>query len=76
MDGLYWKTQLKMNDSPDGKISTKKKQTPDGWLVVEPTHLKNTSQIGSLSPGRDEHQKIFELPPPSFQPFLSPGVIS
>ena len=36
------------------------------WLVVEPTHLKNTLvKLGSSSPNRDEHKKIFELPPPS-----------
>ena len=37
------------------------------WLVVEPTHLKNISQIGFHFPrDRDENSKqIFELPPPS-----------
>ena len=30
------------------------------WLVVEPTHLKNMSQIGNLPPGRDENKKMFE----------------
>ena len=35
------------------------------WLVVEPTHLKNMSQIGNLAPGRDENEKYLK-PPSSF----------
>ena len=31
-----------------------------------PTHLKNMLQLDHETPGiRDEHEKIFELPPPS-----------
>ena len=32
------------------------------WLVVEPTHLKNISQNGSSSPGRDENKKYVKPP--------------
>ena len=35
------------------------------WLVVEPTHLKNMSQIGNLPQIGVKIPKIFELPPPS-----------
>ena len=35
------------------------------YLVVEPTHLKNTSQIGNLPQFSRWKWKIFELPPPS-----------
>ena len=33
------------------------------WLVVEPTHLKHISQIGSSSPNRDENKKCLKPPP-------------
>ena len=37
------------------------KGIPKTWLVVEPTHLKNMLvKMGSSSPNRDEHKKIFE----------------
>ena len=33
------------------------------WLVVEPTHLKNVSQIGNLPPSRGENKKNLKPQP-------------